>query len=119
MFGKAPARLDSGFDLEAAVGVWKRVIGGAGYVGWVGKKEKGKKRGDGGGKDLEDLRVTDGVGSYICGFIYYAALRWYWERKQRQRVVFLHVPMLEGQVQVTQGVDAVLRLVKALCEQVE
>lgn len=88
-------------------------------MGWVREKEQEKKGGDGGGKDLEDLRVTDRVGSCICGFVYDVALRWYWERKQRQRVVFLHVPVLEGQVPVTQGVDAVLRLIKALCEQVE
>lgn len=115
MFGKAPARLDSGFDLEEALGVWKRVAGVSEKV-WKDNRMRGV---DGVRKNLEDLRVTDGVGSYICGFVYYNALRWYWERTDRHRVIFLHMPMLEGQAQVSQGVDVVLRLVKALCEQVD
>ncbi|QDS70443.1 hypothetical protein FKW77_009818 [Venturia effusa] len=115
MFGKAPTRLESGFELDEVLENWKSVDGAAERV-W----SEGRTRGiDGCGKIVQDLRVTNDVGGHICGFVYYTALKWYWEREHRQRVAFLHVPMLEGQAQVAQGVDVVLRLIKALCEHVD
>lgn len=80
MLGSAPVRLDLGFDLEVALGVWKKVTGRV----WNDRKRWGV---DGVGNDLDDMRITDRTRNYIQEFVCLAAVRWYWEM-ERQRVDF-------------------------------
>jgi pyroglutamyl-peptidase len=108
LWGKSPERLEGEFDLDTALEVWRREVCGGG-------KGKGKAKL---GMREEELRVTDEVGSYICGFVYYFSLERFWKEKKTRKVVFLHVPMLGAQ-EVEKGVIVVVGLVKALVEQRE
>jgi pyroglutamyl-peptidase len=92
LWRKSPERLVSAFGFEKAIGVWKREVG----------KGNGKGKGR-----VEDVRLSDDVGFYICGFVYYVTLEWFWERKKKASVVFLHVPPLEGRAETERGVDVV------------
>jgi pyroglutamyl-peptidase len=116
LWGKSPDRLEGGFDFDTALEVWRREVCCA-----KGKeKGKGKGKGQGNGKvGEEELRVTDEVGSYICGFVYYFSLEGLWKENKTRKVMFLHVPMLEGLDEVEKGVGVVLGLVRALVEQRE
>jgi pyroglutamyl-peptidase len=109
LWGKSPERLDPGFNFEKALEGWKKAVSGG---------VKGKGKGKGKGRE-EDLRVSDDVGVYICGFVYYLSLERLRESKKRSLVVFLHVPPLEGREEVERGVQIVIGLVKALVEQKE
>jgi pyroglutamyl-peptidase len=99
-WGKCPARLQTGLDLDDVLGRWR----GSKVVSELGK---------GKGKRVE-VMVSDDVGDFVCGFIYYASL----EAMERQRgvrdVVFLHVPPLREMGDVKVGVSIVEELIKAL-----
>ncbi|KAF8848515.1 peptidase C15, pyroglutamyl peptidase I-like protein [Acephala macrosclerotiorum] len=105
-WGKSPARLDSSFDIEEIVGKWKsHVYSGAG---------KGKTK-----NKMSELRASDDVGCYVCGFVYYASLEYYWKRdgsQGKRRVLFLHVPKLEGAEEIIRGRDITIDLIKAVSE---
>jgi pyroglutamyl-peptidase len=107
-WGKSPARLDSSFDVEDVLGKWKvHAKSGAG---------KGKAKGKG-----FELKTSDDVGLYVCGFVYYASLEYYWRKDGSQgqkRVVFLHVPNLKGGEEISRGKDITVALIKALAESI-
>jgi pyroglutamyl-peptidase len=106
VFGKAAEVLGSSLDLESAVGVWreacKRMAPKA--------RAKGKPRKEG-GLDV-DVRLSDDVGTFVCGFAYYVGLLEMQRRRGRRDVVFLHVPMLVGE-EVGVGVEVTEELIKA------
>lgn len=107
-FGKSPARLDSSFTIDEVVDKWKVNV----------KMSAGKGKGKGKGKECE-IKASNDVGSYVCGFVYYASLEWYWRRdgsQGKRRVVFLHVPMLVGDAELQKGREIVVALIKALIE---
>lgn len=67
----------------------------------------------------DDVRWSDSVGTYLCGFIYYASL----VEKAKQvssmgvrDVAFMHVPMLEGDDEIDVGVKVTEALVGSLVE---
>ncbi|KAE8448844.1 hypothetical protein EG329_008846 [Mollisiaceae sp. DMI_Dod_QoI] len=107
-WGKSPARLDSTFDVEDLLGKCKvNAKTGAG---------KGKSK----GKQFE-LRNSDDVGCYVCGFVYYASLEYYWKRDGSQgqrRVLFMHVPNLQGEDEIKKGKDITIALIKAVAESI-
>jgi len=110
LWGKSPERLEGEFDFDTALEVWRREVCCA----------KGKEKGQGNGKvGGKELRVTDEIGSYICGFVYYFSLEGLWRENKTRKVVFLHVPTLEGVDEAKKGVGVVLGLVRALVEQRE
>jgi len=64
-----------------------------------------------------DLRTgTDtSVGLYLCGFIYFLSLNWFWMRKAAERpVLFLHVPDLPTQRHLDQGLEVGIGLIRAM-----
>lgn len=67
-------------------------------------------------KGQVDVRVSDDVGDFVCGFIYYESLELL-ERTSKgakRDVVFLHVPPLKNKGDIERGVEVVGELVKAL-----
>jgi len=64
-----------------------------------------------------DLRTgTDtSVGLYLCGFIYFVSLNWFWKRKAaEQPVLFLHVPDLPRKEDVDQGCEVAIGLIRSM-----
>jgi len=114
-FGKSTEVLSCGLDLESVVDEWRErcsgmVLGGSG-------SGKGKRKGKGKGKEGKsvDVRLSDDVGNYVCGFIYYVSLKEMLGRKGKKDVVFLHVPLLKEQ-EVGVAVEVVGELVRALVD---
>lgn len=107
-WGKSPARLDSSFDIEEVVGKWKSHV----HSG-VGKRKAKDK--------IFELRVSDDVGCYVCGFVYYASLEYYWKRdgsQGKRRVLFLHIPKLDGEEEIRKGKEITVSLIKAVVESI-
>jgi len=64
-----------------------------------------------------DLRTgTDtSVGLYLCGFIYFVSLNWFWLRQAVERpVLFLHVPDLPKEEDIAQGREVAIGLIKSM-----
>lgn len=105
-WGKSPSRLDSSFDIDEVVGKWRASV--------KASTGKGKQK----VKEFE-MRASDDVGCYVCGFVYYASLEYYWKRdgsQGKRRVLFLHVPKLKGEEEVRKGRDITVSLIKAASE---
>lgn len=84
------------------------------------RKRVGKDSGPASGSDDDSFRLSDDVGTYICGFIYYTSLAWYALNGTGDRpVVFLHVPPLPTQEDLEKGTKIVTALVEALAESEE
>jgi pyroglutamyl-peptidase len=93
-WGKSPSRLDSSFNLEDVLVKWRAQVG------------KG-----------HDLRSSDDVGNYVCGFVYYRSLELFWKKDYRGiPVVFMHVPPLPEKGDVEKGVNVTVGLIQALAE---
>jgi pyroglutamyl-peptidase len=91
---KYPAILKSTFDTED---VWRR---------WRDNVS-----------DSLDVRPSDDPGNYLCGFIYYCSMAWYWGKQSKERpVMFLHVPDLPTEEQVDGGREVAVGLIRALVE---
>jgi len=96
-WGKSPSRLDSSLNLEDILEKWRAQVG------------KGP-----------DLRTSDDVGSYVCGFVYYTSLQNLWKsRDQDSPVVFMHIPPLPEKADVERGTKVTLGLIRALAETVD
>jgi pyroglutamyl-peptidase len=109
LWGKSPARLDSVIDIEDVLVRWQanaRVSDG-----------RGKDRGKGRGMAKEwDLKASDDVGNYVCGFVYYISLEWLWKKKKAAKVLFFHVPNLKSKEEFERGRDITVALIKAVVE---
>ncbi|KAF4305491.1 hypothetical protein GTA08_BOTSDO06451 [Botryosphaeria dothidea] len=74
------------------------------------------------GQDVVEVRPSDDVGSYLCGFIYYNSLAWFWEREREKEeeggverpVLFLHVPACPEGRDVERGTEITVELIKAM-----
>jgi pyroglutamyl-peptidase len=112
IFGKSPSSLTTSLDLETAVSVWQNACS------QIASKGKGRGKGKERGKmeKAVDVRLSDDVGTFVCGFIYYVSLLEMQKRSGRRDVVFLHVPRLEGEEQVGLGTQVVKALIEALVE---
>ncbi|ORY28777.1 hypothetical protein BCR39DRAFT_559342 [Naematelia encephala] len=62
------------------------------------------------------VRESDGVGAYLCGFIYHTSLRWFKRKGKRGDVLFLHVPPCPTEVDLENGKQVVLALLQAMEE---
>ena len=118
-WGEAPERLDSEWEWEDLGRRWREI---AAEEEAVGGKGKGKKGGGGAGKgglgELPDVRLSDDVGSYVCGLLYYASLEAMRRQEGREgKVLFFHVPPLENEVDLKRGDQALVALIKAVAEQ--
>jgi len=64
-----------------------------------------------------DIRTSDDPGSYLCGFLYYLSMSWFWKQGREERpVVFLHVPDLPNEIDIDQGRLVAIGLIRALVE---
>jgi hypothetical protein len=105
-WGKSPARLNSTIDVEDVLAKWKV------NLSMSGGKSKGNRK-----AMLIDVKRSDDVGNYVCGFVYYASLEWFWKRPQGKRpVVFFHVPKLGGKAGLDKGKEVAVSLIKAVIE---
>lgn len=136
-FAKEAARIDSTLDLEAAVAGWQEETRGLALSlqgaapgarpGAADEKTKEKGRGKQkmkaaaessfkgktGGSQV-DVRLSDDVGNYVCGFQYYVSLLEMQKRTGRRDTVFLHVPYLESLEEIQIGVRVTEGLIRAL-----
>jgi len=63
------------------------------------------------------IRLSDDPGSYLCGFLYYLSMSWFWKQSKEERpVVFLHVPDLPTENDIEQGRQVAIGLIRALVE---
>jgi hypothetical protein len=114
LWGKKSAdRLDTSLDLEAAVNAWKRNLKAG-----SGKKSKTKGKKGLGEADVADVRLSDDVGDYVCGLVYYTALA-EMAKRGSLNAVFLHVPPCPGDADVEKGKEVVIALIMALVEVVQ
>jgi len=64
-----------------------------------------------------DIRPSDNPGNFLCGFIYYSSMSWFWKKQRKERpVMFLHVPDLPRESDVEEGVMVAQGLIRALVE---
>lgn len=66
-----------------------------------------------------DARPSDDPGNFLCGFIYYASMAWFWKRHEwrgERPVMFLHVPDCPTEKDVQVGREVAIGLVRALVE---
>ncbi|KAL5395217.1 hypothetical protein PMIN02_013150 [Paraphaeosphaeria minitans] len=85
------------------------------------RKKKSSHKGNGTGKSKRekrkvDLRVSDDVGTYVCGLIYFSSLIEMQKRTASRDVVFFHVSHLDGKGEVDIGIDVTKELVAALVD---
>ncbi|KAF4627910.1 hypothetical protein G7Y89_g10246 [Cudoniella acicularis] len=93
-WGKSPERLDSPLDFDDVVAKWKAQVG------------KGV-----------DVRASDDVGTYVCGFVYYTSMEYFWKRGTPETpVVFMHVPPLSGKGDLEKGKAVTLSLIQAIAQ---
>lgn len=95
-WGKLPDSLASTVDLESVGPKWTT----------------GVKR----GKCGADVRVTDDVGEFLCGFVYFATLAEMAKKGVERPVAFLHVPEIGMEKEFEIGARVVVELIKALVE---
>jgi pyroglutamyl-peptidase len=114
-FAKSPASLVTTLDIDAAAAMWQA---GCSSLCLPNASEPSKVKGKGKHESRQavDVRLSDDVGTYVCGFQYYVSMLETQKRSGRRDVVFLHVPKLEGDTQVNVGVKVAEELVKALVE---
>ncbi|KAF2502809.1 peptidase C15, pyroglutamyl peptidase I-like protein [Lophium mytilinum] len=95
-WGKLPETLSSTIDLDAVGPKW---IAGVKI-----------------GKFGADVRVTDDVGEFTCGFVYFATLAEMSKKAGERPVVFLHVPEMESETEFQTGAGVVVECIKTLVE---
>lgn len=99
LYGKSPERLDSKVDFETLLQSWK------------GNVPKSKAK-------APDLRLSDDVGLYVCGLVYYTSLEKLWkDENEVTKVMFFHLPPLDGAAGLDQGEAVTLALIKSVAEQ--
>jgi pyroglutamyl-peptidase len=112
-FAKAPTSLVTSLSIDTAVEVWRDACssiilpqpGGGGR-----KNNKNRER------QMVDMRLSDDVGTYVCGFNYYISLLEMQKREGKRDVVFLHVPNLQSEEEVRMGVMVTEELFRALVQ---
>jgi len=95
-WGKLPDSLASTVDLESV---------GTKWAAGVKKMKYGA-----------DVRVTDDVGEFLCGFVYFATLAEMAKKGVERPVAFLHVPEMGTEKGFEIGAGVVVELIKALVE---
>ncbi|KAE9374002.1 peptidase C15, pyroglutamyl peptidase I-like protein [Stipitochalara longipes BDJ] len=91
-WGKSPTHLYASYDFEEVLKKWRA------------RSQKDA-----------DLRISDDVGNYVCGFVYYTSL----ERRCKgagSSTVFMHVPPLPEKADIEKGVKVTIGLIQALVE---
>ncbi|KAF2835856.1 peptidase C15, pyroglutamyl peptidase I-like protein [Patellaria atrata CBS 101060] len=64
-----------------------------------------------------DLQPSDDAGLYLCEFIYFTSLSYFWRQGVTDRpVMFLHVPDLPGEKDIAEGREVAIALIRALVD---
>jgi pyrrolidone-carboxylate peptidase len=68
--------------------------------------------------DTQDVRWSDSVGTYLCGFIYYTGMAEMGKngKNKLRDVAFMHVPSLPTEEHLAVGVDVAIELVQSLVQ---
>ena len=108
LFGTNPVRLDSdiGFG-EALLKRWKHNFDLKN--GKISLKNKTII-----GVSNSGLRLSDNVGNYVCGLLYFVSLLWFAGRGEPGRALFLHVPPLKDDHKLETYRDVVVALMQAI-----
>jgi pyrrolidone-carboxylate peptidase len=95
IWGKGDAfRLDSSMDLNDVLYRWRHGV------------SKGV-----------DVQMSDDVGTFVCGFVYYTSLNAMANMKDREKpVLFLHIPPLSNEQDLEQGKKVVIELIRSMAE---
>lgn len=129
IWGDQPERLSTDLDLNAVVASWKN---GTSDVKWpqdLGRASTSSsdfQTLEGPVQvelledviDTKDVKWSDAVGTYLCGFIYYTSLVEAGRNGKRKLrdVAFMHVPSLNNEEQLNVGVEVTIELVQALVQ---
>lgn len=113
MFAKAPASLVTTLDIDSATEIWQAACSSFTLSTPSGPSTvKGKSKS--GNTQPIDVRLSDDVGTYVCGFQYYVSMLQATKKTGKRDVVFFHVPKLESQAQVSIGIKVTEELIRAL-----
>lgn len=112
-FGKSADSLSTSLDLESAASAWQDACSHMSMPTKEAEGSKGKVKGKQ-AKRMVDVRLSDDVGTYVCGFMYYASMLEMQKRTAKRDVVFLHVPRLKGSEEMGIGVDVARELISSL-----
>ncbi|KAK8054053.1 hypothetical protein PG996_013354 [Apiospora saccharicola] len=126
-FGKSAESLATDLPLEQVVDSWKDSVAQARLrlpssisASGTGKApQTGGKKGTKGAKEEQrdvDVRLSNDVGTYVCGFIYYLSLLEMEKNGRTRNTVFFHVPPLGTEDEVDIGVRVTENLVQALVD---
>ncbi|KAK8017917.1 hypothetical protein PG991_007107 [Apiospora marii] len=125
-FGKSAGSLATDIPLEQAVELWKDSVAQARLrlpsstpASGAGKAQVSGKKGAKGSKEEQndvDVRLSDDVGTYVCGFMYYLSLLEMEKKGKRRNSVFFHVPPLGTEDELNIGVKVTEHLVQALAD---
>lgn len=120
-FGKSATYISTSFNLDEVLKKWQAQLDNPQEV--RSKKSKQPTRGKPGLVSLEKsqlprLAVTDDVGNFVCGFIYYQTLHRFNGTKPgvERPVLFLHVPELATEESLDTGRRVTIALIKAAAE---
>lgn len=111
-FGKALTSLGTTIDIDAVAEAWQAACSSLSLPIASGVKLKGKGKTE--GKQPIDVRMSDDVGTYVCGFQYYVSMLEMQKQTGKRNAVFFHVPKLERKEEVEVGVRVAEELIRAL-----
>jgi pyroglutamyl-peptidase len=115
VFAKSPASLVTTLNIDAAAELWQAGCSSL-QLHKASEPSKAKGKGKSESGQAVNVRLSDDVGAYVCGFQYYVSMLEVQKRSGRRDAVFFHVPRLEGEMQVNVGVRVTEELIKALVE---
>ncbi|KAG2018209.1 hypothetical protein CC2G_007655 [Coprinopsis cinerea AmutBmut pab1-1] len=110
-FAKHPSSLKSSLDLESAVSACQSACASVTIPVKDADNANGKQA-----KRRLEVKLSDDVGTYLCGFIYYCSMLEMQKRKEKRDVVFVHVPPLESEAEISAGAQIVRELIGALVD---
>ena len=114
LFGKASSSLTTTLDIDAAAGILQEACFSLSLSTPAAAPENVKVKGKGRSRKAIEVRLSDDVGSYVCGFNYYISLLEMQKRTSKRDDVFFHVPQLESKEDIQTGVKVTEELVRAL-----
>ncbi|KAK6846200.1 peptidase C15- pyroglutamyl peptidase I-like protein [Apiospora arundinis] len=126
-FGKSAESQVTDIPLEQVVDLWTdsvaqarlRLPDPASSSGAAGKAQGSGKKGTKATKEAlkeVDVRLSDDVGTYVCGFIYYLSLLEMAKRGKKKNTIFFHVPPLGTEEDVETGLKVTESLIQSLVD---
>jgi pyroglutamyl-peptidase len=113
IFAKAPISLVTTLNIGSAAEHWQTACCPLKLPAALAAS-KSKAKGKGANKQQVNVRLSDDVGTYVCGFQYYSSMLQTQQKTGNRNVVFLHVPKLESEQEIHVGISVTEELIKAL-----